>query len=931
MRLWLPIGLCVCAVWLTAGSVWADSGVPHVELPDDSPVPISGAPFFVEDLTVGGAFSDLASHVGVKASVRLDHEFVSGEPVGFDHALNMAHYACWAQSRLNRQWDQSYFELVGQGDYSPDDREITFSPWGWTEEAYLGVIYHEADVVFIDRDVLMWHVTLRNTSEQTLTFNPRMVFFKDADTELETMETVSRDDDRCRFVDKQETSVLLDCDDGNATLPVHFLRFLGVTGPGAPTILKASGDESVGAYVVGLSELTMAPEAKLSFAILLAYGRDVSVNDASVDPSQLRARLNASMERAGLQPNLLVGEAKSRWETQIEALPPVHTVFDQDRQLADLALAALVHGRYGETGDMLAPTAVSTKSYQNEFRLADAAFLAVGLAEFDPESAKSLLSFFFSHQLETPRDSVGFLHGRMWEDGTPLQPDSYISAPPSLGAAALAVFKADGGRDTAWLEEMYQASSAWLEFWRNQRDAEIVGNNPESAADALCEYVSPAESGWGDSVRFGCSLSDNARCEEGQAEEVEAVDLNSWLYLYYTSMAQMGKWVEAPQSEINQWLTLAANTSRAVESYLWSSGDARYLDRERKGAGFRFVESDTPAQIWPLYVGLALRADRILQVLSGITNPNRFWMRATRVAREDGEFELLDVKRWPMPTVAYDDPDFDRDQDGYFRQGQIWPMASYATATALFRYGYEEEAAELRRATLDLLMAADPGGLHDAYDGLTGRVGWAPGSYNIEDFATQGGVGQPSPFQHGVTAAVVLELLLDRHQRERYLMTGDRTVRGYIGSVTDLSTGEAVLSVTADNRNLPLLEWTTTDGQSLKRAHNSILRVSDPYGSVNSTEITIHLPFITPGLDRVSRVSTNGEATLLALDSDPAEWTVKTRDLASIDHYLIQRFQADQEPVDNGGGCWGGQGSVNGLAALFLFSCFLLWRRRKTS
>ena len=926
------IMLCIIGLLLIDTPARADSGVPPVRLPDDSPVPVTGSPFFIEDLTVGAPMSDMASHAGVKASVLDDRELLTESPVPGDSAINMAHYACWALPGLNRQWDQSYLYLLGEKDYPPAEREISFAPWGWRESGYLGSIGYTAEIAFVLQDALLWHVTLDNNGEDREQFSPRVKFFKDADSEPETVERVYRDDDSCRFSGKTEHRVLLDCKNTANAAPVHFLRQMALTESSGAAIEKVSADPSTGVYVVGFTELDLEPGAKASLEFLIIYGHDIgAVEDREELLGELEKKAEEALELVGEKPEEALETVRKRWDRLEEALPPIHSSREKDLRLSRLALAALEHSRYGLSEGAVQATAVPAKSFHNTFQPWVMAYQALGFSAYDTGKAKDILRFLFENQEIEYTPWAGMVYGNFFEGGAPVDSDEPVSTPPNFGWAILQTYAADGAHDVEWLQRMYDASSMYLDFWYNFRDRDIDKSDlSKPTGNGLFEYANREESGWDDSVRFGCDLAGNDNCAEYPDSMVEAVDLNSWLYTYYSAMTEMATILDLPVSEWEKWDGRATETADSIEDKLWSPNFNRYLDRIWSRRSYQFEVSDTPATVWPLFSGVTKSSDRAKLVIARLLDSNKFWRRSAKEG----------VERWPMPTVAYDSPHFDDAQDGYLRQGQVWIVTSYAAIQALFRYGYTAEAEELKETTLDMIAAADQGGIHDAYNGKTGQVGWGWGSLNKEDYESRGGIGQPSPFQYGWSAALVLEMLYDRYQRDRYLLETDAHVTGFIHEIAEVQSRALALRVDTGDRNQPYVELDALDPRPMKYSFDLSLKLSDPYASLTGDEIVVTWPQLNPDTDLVFAFDGEGESRLVESERDDVyQWTVKSGELHKTECYVGRRFMLIDEMLggeDSIGGCQmvvanpvsGHDGS---LLLLLLVACFitLRWMERK--
>jgi neutral trehalase len=135
------------------------------------------------------------------------------------------------------------------------------------------------------------------------------------------------------------------------------------------------------------------------------------------------------------------------------------------------------------------------------------------------------------------------------------------------------------------------------------------------------------------------------------------------------------------------------------------------------------IVSRTGAGFGPLYAGVP-SPDRARQLLESL--------RPCEVA-VDGIGRVV-------ASVPPDDPDFDPAR--YWR-GPVWPMLNWVAHAGLRRYGFVDEAAEIRQALLELARRE---GFWEHYNALTGHGG------GTEELSW--------------TAALVLDLLDAEHDDE---------------------------------------------------------------------------------------------------------------------------------------------------------------------
>jgi hypothetical protein len=87
--------------------------------------------------------------------------------------------------------------------------------------------------------------------------------------------------------------------------------------------------------------------------------------------------------------------------------------------------------------------------------------------------------------------------------------------------------------------------------------------------------------------------------------------------------------------------------------------------------------------------------------------------------------QLQDPKQWwaryPIPTVALDDPKFGADA---MWRGDMWPATTYLVACGLHRYGYHDVARQLAERMRQLIAEH---GINERYNVLTGRAIGDPG------------------------------------------------------------------------------------------------------------------------------------------------------------------------------------------------------------
>jgi hypothetical protein len=273
----------------------------------------------------------------------------------------------------------------------------------------------------------------------------------------------------------------------------------------------------------------------------------------------------------------------------------------------------------------------------------DSAFHSLGLMHLDAAVAKEALLAVY--QFQTPE---GMIPHRMSPEGT-----GDHTQPPLLGWAAAQVFPHGRQRDREFLARSFEAAdkhvtwilenrrlgSSWLFAWKS---AEESGADNAPRFDDGTDFAA---------VDFSCYLAKECRMLQRMAQQ-----------LGYREIAQ-------------KWSRTAEAIETATRDHLWDEDRGFFFDR--RGPDGEWVGVWSHTGFLPLWAGIATKT-QAAQLVRHLRNEEKFWTRM------------------PVPSVARDDPAFEKDM----WRGPTWVNTNYLIIKGLRRYGYKKDAEDLRARTL---------------------------------------------------------------------------------------------------------------------------------------------------------------------------------------------------------------------------------------
>lgn len=706
----------------TAGAVGT-----HAD-PKDLPVPFSGSPWYIElapdngsiSGSRGGAVADYGSHFGFKANLYENLPLYMGNVAAVAHSLGGS-----PARALGGKFDRSYFELLNEDDERVAlERSVHFEPWGWTERLEAPGHVIDCTALIVSEDAHLLLLDIRGKPARL-----RMRVYADERTEhMDSFNEYEGSTQTDASFDEGRNELRVDRGFQSSDPSVgHIHRIYRFSEP----ITDFSRSPGVDEYSF---EVTTAQlQGHKTVSVLLGWG---------LTEEQAAERTDAAAEIVDEHPHRAVSAVEHDWHEFFAALPRPKGGH-REQKVYRLANAALRMNLYAPRGDMPMWGAVPNKGHYNSFFGWDTGLQGIGYREWvdwDPswidQSRYTIAEQQLLLQLRACHPS-GQIPQWFYEDvtnaGEPVhfrggdepyacdpQAPVYLNGrnqPAVQGWAAWEVARGDPdvARRRRFLDEAYPVLTCNFEFWRREKDAD---------SDGIVEYSQPGESGWDDTPRLP---------RDGKARE--AVDASAWLGLNAESLARIAKEL-GKTADVSFWQEQASDLAKGIEETFWNEQFGGWQDRDGVTSDAPFQKFLTPAMWWPAFTG-------------SVTDE----AHAQRAIEE----HLLDSKefngRFPIPSVAYNDPAYDSENDGRYWQGQIWLVCTYASLVALERYGYRAEADQILDRTVAMMDQFR--GVYENYDALSGKIGVGPANSLT---------GTPAVFQFGWTAALISQALLGRHR-----------------------------------------------------------------------------------------------------------------------------------------------------------------------
>lgn len=364
-------------------------------------------------------------------------------------------------------------------------------------------------------------------------------------------------------------------------------------------------------------------------------------------------------------PAKVMGDAARRWHEWFANAPQVEAEHESQYYFAWWVMrAGLISTRFYTTREAMTPSMIH---YVGVWQW-DAYFHALAYRHLEKHLAHDQIRIVLDHQR-----ADGMIPDAIHDEGAVTHLDYPVDAdvtkPPLLAWAAYKLYEQDGDRE--FLDEIYEPIVRSNNWWFEKNDTD--GNG-------LCEYQHPFSSG----------LDDSPLWDEGMP--VESPDLNTYLFLQQEALSKIAH-VIGNDEDAEMWRGRAESLARRMIDLAWDA-ESGFFWATRNGSR---VNVRTPFNLFPLITG-QMPPEISERLVAHLTDERQFW------------------SRFPVPTVAMDDPKYNPNQ---MWRGPTWVNVNYLLIEGLQRSGYPDLARELRQRTLDLICCRDD--IYEYYHPMSGE------------------------------------------------------------------------------------------------------------------------------------------------------------------------------------------------------------------
>lgn len=238
-----------------------------------------------------------------------------------------------------------------------------------------------------------------------------------------------------------------------------------------------------------------------------------------------------------------------------------------------------------------------------------------------------------------------------------------------------------------WLRE--PSGQTRRNYYEKLVDTLVFWETARRSPDGLFRWFNGLESG----------VDNNPAVSDDPADTTEGVDLQCYIYREYLATAAIALQLDKP-ADAKMYEGKAAALAELVRTKMWSRTDGAFLNIDSTTG--KFVRIETWTNFVPLWAGIATKAQAHQMIERHLLNPREFWA-------PNG-----------IRTLAATEPLYNP-RTGYWR-GPVWVISNYLLMHGLENYGYKQQAIELARKTVHLLVSdlRKTGGMNENYDPETG-------------------------------------------------------------------------------------------------------------------------------------------------------------------------------------------------------------------
>lgn len=734
-----------------------------------------GVPLYTARKTQSSPLSFHGSHYGVKADVD-ENSF-----------MNMLMYSALTRVQ-NTELDRFFVTLkTPDGDMllSPEKRHVVFSYLGWKETASEKNIEAEGSAFFVDTDVLLMTFKIKNAGSKPVSFAPVFHFAALAENyPTENLGNVYKPAPAKTDAPDAQTVALTNMF-GSFAGSFAVQRFVA-----SPLERAEIKTEETHTQII-FKEQIVKPSHSFAFHVFVGF------TSPPENPETLLERMAQSRKKLEPLPGLYDAEVSGWNKLFLAKLPSLPEDTKKYQELYELAATGLVMNLYAPRNKMTKFCAVPAKVHFNNFWGWDTPFESMGQSEFDPALAWDSLSIQFETQAKN-----GMVYQILADDMKKVMWN--FSQPAVQGWALKKLFERDTNRKRAIenLAWVYPRLKAYIEWFQKSRDVD---------GDGLLEVLNPYEEGWDDTPRLSMDRKGFAS-GTANTQHIDNLAITSWALLSLRILKEFAQVLDIKE-DVGALNKNIETLEGKMDDGFWNPECQCWLDYNTQEK--KHINVLTPAIWFPAFARGTKNLNRVKAVIEKhLLNPEEFF----------GAF--------PVPTVAYNDPHYNHEDDGTYWRGQIWLNTSFVTLETLYQYGYEKEADELLRRTLKMLDGK--GGLYENYNALTGGVG-----------LSSKGKGSPSAFQLGWSCSFAMLMLQKRYERERFLLErGEpaKTIRGFIHEIKTFPDEETFLEVGSEpySYDVPYLVLKSLDGKPLDASKKISIRLLSKGKDLSGRKFSVH-------------------------------------------------------------------------------------------